>query len=183
MNKHVYVALLRGINVGGKAKVAMSRLKELGEELGFEQVRTYINSGNVILVSSKQASDVCQQLEQGIQQTFGLSVPVVVRSFAQIKTLLSEVPNAWSNDTEQKTDVLFLWPDIDKPSIVEHVDTKPELERVLYVPGALVWNIARKDVTRGSGIKLIKSDMYQHMTVRNINTVRKLYALMQEVNT
>lgn len=181
MNKQVYVALLRGINVGGKAKVEMSRLKELCESIGLEQTKTYINSGNVIFVSNKTSERVSKILEEAIEKEFDLNVPVVILTLQQLQMLLEKVPNEWANDATQKTDVMFLWPEIDEPSIVEQVSVKPEIERVIYVPGALVWNIGRKDVTRGSGIKLIKSDIYKHITVRNINTVRNLCSLMQEI--
>jgi uncharacterized protein (DUF1697 family) len=75
---------------------------------------------------------------------------------------------------------MFLWDEIDNKDILDKVVIKPDIENVLYIDGALVWNIGRENVTRGGGVKLIKTDLYRHMTVRNINTVRKLNEMMRE---
>jgi uncharacterized protein (DUF1697 family) len=174
-----YVALLRGINVGGKARVEMPRLKAMFEALGCEGVATYINSGNVIFRDGRPAAKLVSLIEAAIRKEFGLTVPVVLRDLAAIEKLCREIPAGWTNDSEQKTDVLFLWDEIDGPDIMKKITVKPEIENARYVAGALVWNIGRRDVTRGSGVKLIQTDLYRHMTARNINTVRKLYALMQ----
>lgn len=175
----VYAALLRGINVGGKTKVEMSRLKTLFESLGCRNVSTYINSGNILFNDERPAGELVPLIETAIVQEFGFAVRVVLRDFASISRICREVPRSWANDKEQKTDVMFLWPEIDNPDILDKVVINPQIENVRYVAGALVWNIGRENVTRGGGIKLIKTDLYHHMTVRNINTVRKLYQLMQ----
>lgn len=174
----VYVALLRGINVGGNSRVEMPRLKVLFESLGCKDVSTYINSGNVTFSDDRTADKLILRIESGIEKTFGLKVRVVIRDCSNIKRLCEEIPAGWTNDTEQKTDVLFLWDEIDSSDILNKVKINPEIENVLYIDGALVWNIGRKNVTRGGGIKLIKSEFYRHMTARNINTVRKLNELM-----
>jgi uncharacterized protein (DUF1697 family) len=172
-----HVALLRGINVGGKTKVEMSRLKKVFEDLGCKNVKTYINSGNVIFSDARTATDLRPLVEKAIEDTFGFSVGIVLRTAESIEATCKAVPEAWTNDTVQKTDVIFLWDDINNPDVLNKVSYKPEIEHVIYVDGALVWNIARENVTRGSAIKLIKSDIYKYMTVRNINTVRKLNEL------
>ena len=173
-----YVALLRGINVGGNSKIEMARLRTLFTDLGYTDVSTYINSGNVIFDASDNPQQITNKIEQGIKEVFGLSVPTIVRSKESIEALCQEIPGGWTNDNNQRTDVLFLWQEIDNPSILEYVKHKPDIERVLYLPGALVWNIDRKNVTRGSMIKIIGTDVYKKMTARNINTVRKLHTLV-----
>jgi uncharacterized protein (DUF1697 family) len=174
----VYVALLRGINVGGKTRVEMFRLKKTFESLGCHEVRTYINSGNVIFKDTRSADKLVPLIEKAIANEFALDMPVLLRSRENVQRLVEEIPAAWQNDSLQKTDVMFLWREIDSSSILDKIVINPELENVLYVDGALVWNIARENVTRGNGIKLIKTDLYRHMTIRNINTVRKLAELM-----
>jgi uncharacterized protein (DUF1697 family) len=177
----VYVALLRGINVGGNAKVEMPRLKALFETLGCENVSTYINSGNVIFKDSRTAKELVPLVEKAILKEFGLPVRVVLRDFENIQKLCEEIPAGWTNDMEQKTDVMFLWGEIDDKNILDKVRVNPNIENVRYVAGALVWNIGRENVTRGGGVKLIKTDFYRHMTIRNINTVRKLETLMGQI--
>lgn len=173
-----YVALLRGINVGGNSKIEMARLRTLFADLGYTNVSTYINSGNVIFDTDDNQQQITNDIEQGIKEAFGLSVPVLVRTKESVDTLCQEIPSEWENDSNQRTDVLFLWHEIDNLSILESIKHKPDIERVLYLPGALVWNIDRKNVTRGSMLKIIGTDVYKKMTVRNINTVRKLQQLM-----
>lgn len=174
----IYVALLRGINVGGKSKVEMPRLKSAFEALGCQNVRTYINSGNVIFSDDRTVKELIQLIEAAIKKEFGLNIRIVLRDLANIKKLCDEIPSAWTNDIRQKTDVLFLWDEIDNAAILSKIIINPALENVRYISGALIWNIGRQNVTKGNGVKLVKTDFYQYMTVRNINTVRKLYKLM-----
>lgn len=173
-----YVALLRGVNVGGKAKVEMARLKTVFAQLGMKNVSTYINSGNVVFGTDLDQHGLSSLIEEAIENEFGMYVPVVVRNADQINQILLAVSENWINDSEQRTDVMFLWNDIDNEHILQAIHINPEIESVLYVPGALVWNIAREHVLQGGGIKLIKTDVYKKMTIRNINTVRKLKTLL-----
>ncbi|HVX58622.1 MAG TPA: DUF1697 domain-containing protein [Candidatus Saccharimonadales bacterium] len=173
-----YVALLRGINVGGKTRVEMPRLKQVFEGVGCVDVSTYINSGNVIFTDERNSKNLAEILEVAIEKEFGLSVPVIVRDQHNIAMLANKIPASWTNDKSQKTDVMFLWDNVDDESVLGKIRIDPKLERVLYLPGALVWNIGRENVARGSGIKLIKSEVYKYVTVRNINTLRKLETLL-----
>ncbi len=174
-----YVALLRGINVGGNTKVEMPRLKSVFEKLGAAGVATYINSGNVIFSDSRVTKALEPLIEKALAKEFGLKLRIVLRSAENIAKLCKEIPSAWTNDSVQKTDVLFLWKEIDSPDIIKKVKINPKIENARYINGALVWNTRRENVTRGGGVKLIKSEHYAHMTARNINTVRKLNQLLQ----
>lgn len=182
MDSNVFVALLRGINVGGKNPLDMAKLRIVFEQLGFSSVKTYINSGNVIFqVRSRGEDELRSRIEAAIKAEFGLAVPAVLRSREAMKTLVDAVPRAWVNGTTMKCDVMFLWPQLDRPEIVEQIPHKPELEDVVYFPGALVWRVDRDKVTRGQVLRIIGTDTYRQMTVRNVNTVRKLNALMQDM--
>lgn len=179
----IYVALLRGINVGGNRKVEMAKLKVTFEHASFSNVKTCINSGNVIFESaSNDVKELCKQIEKAIMKDFGFEVPVLIRSAAEIEKFLKKLPNTWVNDADMRCDVMFLWPDADSPEIVNRIPHNPEIEDVLYFPGAVVWRIDRDKVRRGQVIKIIGTDMYKKLTIRNANTVRKLYELMQSAN-
>lgn len=175
----VYVALLRGINVGGNNKISMKELTIALSELGFKNIKTYINSGNVIFEDKRDPEELVKIIEQSIKDSFGLQVPVILREKENIGEICNKTPQDWTNDSVQKTDVMFLWDEIDTDDIMKNFTINPEIEKVSILPGALVWNIAREHVTRGSGIKIISSDAYSFITIRNINTVRKLYNLME----
>lgn len=177
----VYVALLRSINVGGKTRVEMARLKATFEGLGFDNVKTYINSGNVIFASrSANQAELVKNLESAIKQNFKLDVPVLLRSQPEIEKLVKALPSDWVNDQAMKCDVMFLQPEIDKPEILDSIPHNPQIEDVIYLPGAVVWRIDRDKVKNGQVLKIIGSDIHKKLTVRNPNTVRKLYELMRD---
>jgi uncharacterized protein (DUF1697 family) len=175
----VRVALLRGINVGGKAKVEMARLRSVCEAAGAADVATYINSGNVIFTDSRRPAAIARALEEGIEAEFGFPVKVLLRDLPQMRALVDAIPAEWTNDSEHKTDVLFLSPEDDEPGVVDRVDRNPDIEDVLHAPGAIVWHILRKHQGRGRMAKIVGSDFYRRVTIRNVNTVRKLLALME----
>jgi uncharacterized protein (DUF1697 family) len=114
----VYVALLKGVNVGGRSKVDMRELKQAFEELGCTDVSTYINSGNVIFRDRRGASTLTRLLEEALDRR------VAVRSLRQLEALCKRIPEEWGNDKEQKTDVGFL----------------------LDEPGEKLWHALRKDL-------------------------------------
>jgi uncharacterized protein (DUF1697 family) len=119
----VYVALLRGVNVGGRGKVDMRELRRQFEKLGCSDVSTYINSGNVIFRDRRSASTLTHELEKVLGRR------VAVGSRAQMKALCGRIPGDWVNDKEQKTDVGF----------------------ALDEPRELLWHARRKDLAPREG--------------------------------
>lgn len=176
----VYVALLRGINVGGNTRVEMARLKALFNKLGFTNVRTYINSGNVVFRVEKEETSqkLAKIITSAIKNEFGLTVPVLVYDAQSLKHICQAIPDSWTNDTKMKSDVIFLWQEVDSPDVLNRLNIKPQIETAIYTPGAILWNIDRKHQTRGSMVKIIGTDLYGKLTVRNVNTVRKLQELI-----
>jgi uncharacterized protein (DUF1697 family) len=88
----IYMALLRGINVGGKNKIKMAELKALFERLGFSRVQTYINSGNVLFESQENEETLLSQIENEIENTFRLSIRVVLRTYNQLVGIIASCP-------------------------------------------------------------------------------------------
>mgnify|MGYP005757632923 CR=1 FL=1 len=86
------IAILRGINVGGKRKILMADLKSMCEKLGLKNVTTYIQSGNLIFNSDKQNSELENDLEKAITEKFGFDVPVIVRTENELETAISKNP-------------------------------------------------------------------------------------------
>jgi uncharacterized protein (DUF1697 family) len=87
-----YIALLRGINLAGRRKVAMPELRSLLAEAGFEDVATYIQSGNIVLRSEKPAARLRTALEKLIEDRFGFAVPVILRSRKQLDSVIAANP-------------------------------------------------------------------------------------------
>lgn len=171
-----YVALLRGINVGGNNKVEMGRLRLLFENLGMTEVTTYINSGNVVFSSPAIVTSLL--LEEAMKTEFGFEIKVLVVEAATIARVSREVPTDWINDSQTvKCDVLFLWPEMDNPLVMNKIATT-EVDELRYIPGAVVWRVWRKDYKRSGMNTFIGSEVYRKMTGRNINTVRALAGLL-----
>lgn len=174
-----YVALLRGINVGGKNIISMQQLKAAVEQAGMEQVSTYINSGNVLFENSKHTNQELKDIiENTIESTFGIPVIVMIRGQKEITATAKALPENWTNGDAMKCDVIFLGDNIDNPDILEKIRVREGVDTVKYVPGALLWAVDRENITRSYLTKLIGTDIYKQMTVRNCNTLRKLAALI-----
>lgn len=88
----VKIALLRGINVGGKRKILMADLRQLLEKIGFEHPKTYIQSGNVVFQSDSENSEIAEKIEQSIAETYGFDVPVIVKSAKDFEKIVDENP-------------------------------------------------------------------------------------------
>lgn len=174
-----YVALLRGINVGGNKKVSMQLLKTAFEKLGSSDVATYINSGNVIFNSSEtDENKLLHTIEKELEDVFGFSIRVVLRDADNIQKLAHKIPSNWKNDSEMKTDVLFLWEAFDTKDSISYLNAQKDVDMILYIDGALVWHIMRKNYSKSAMHSFIGTPLYKNMTARNVNTVRKLAELM-----
>jgi uncharacterized protein (DUF1697 family) len=176
-----FVALLRGINVGGNCKVEMKKLKSVFELLGATQVITYINSGNVVFeFSDNDQEKLTSKIENILSTEFGFKIPTLLRTGEKIQTLVQEIPKQWTNDESQRTDILFLWQDYDNKKSMDLINAKAGIDHLLYLPGAIAWNIDRKFYAKSSMHKFIGTKLYKNMTARNVNTVRKLAQLLVE---
>ena len=178
----VYVALLRGINVGGNNIVSMKALKESFERLGFEDVRTYINSGNVLFRSPDgDARNIEERIDRMLAREHALKGKTVVRGDAEMARLVKTIEKEWNPDPEWKYNVVFLRHTLDPNVIVKQLDLKADIERVVCCPGTLLWSARTSTIGRTTMIKLSSRAVYQDMTVRNVNTTKKILALMQEM--
>jgi uncharacterized protein (DUF1697 family) len=175
-----YVALLRGINVGGQRKVEMSRLKKTFERAGADDVRTYINSGNVLFEDDRRIADLVPALEEAIEDEFGFHVKVLLRDKESIAAVVEAIPDSWVNDKTERTDVWFLWEDYDSPDVIAELTIKEGIDEVFYVDGAVVWRADGAQLTRSGRGRVIGSTLYKHLTSRNVNTLRKIHQLMSE---
>jgi len=124
-------------------------------------------------------ADTRKNIEQALTKKYHNAFKVVIRSESDMSTLLQAIPKNWFSDTTRKYNVIFLRHAIDSKTILDNFATKPAIEAVTYVPGALLWSANTSDLTRSTMIKLSKHVLYQDMTVRNLNTTRKIAQLMK----
>jgi uncharacterized protein (DUF1697 family) len=175
----VYVALLRGINVGGNRAVSMAALKRAFESAGMTHVTTYIASGNVIFsVRATDTAKLAKKLEASLDRAFGLDIRLLIRDLKEMTNLVSSIPKTWVNDKDTKCDVMFLWDEIDSHAILKQLPWNKDIEEIQYVKGAVLWRIDRTHATRSRMTKIVGTPIYKQMTIRNPNTVRKILDLM-----
>jgi uncharacterized protein (DUF1697 family) len=175
-----YVALLRGINVGGKNAVSMAKLKSSFEKLGFDNVKTYINSGNVIFTTPTTPPRKLESvIETALARAFGFPIRVLIRDLREMERVVKSLPKQWKGSTALRCNVIFLGHPIDKPSIVRSLRAKEGVDSVMYRKGALFWSVPFKDVARSGMTRIVGDGIYKEMTIRNQNTTRRIYELMK----
>jgi uncharacterized protein (DUF1697 family) len=177
-----YVALLRGINVGGKNLIKMPELKACFEGGGFEEVVTYIQSGNVLFRSAGSGSAaLAGQIEEMLSSTFGYHASVVLRSRAQLRAVVERAPDGFGADPDAfRYDVIFLKEPLTAGVAMKSVPTRQGVDDVHAGRGVLYWSrlISRAAQSRIS--KVISLPIYQSMTIRNWNTTTTLLRMMDE---
>ena len=174
-----YVALLRGINVGGKTLIKMADLKACVDELGLDDVSTYIASGNVLFDSDRRdAAKLAADIERAIEQRFRLPVKVVVLDRAAYGRIVEAIPKAWIGDGSLRANAAFVRRGVDTRRVVRELEADPAVEEVKAVRGAILWATKRSELNRSVMRKLIGGAAYKDMTVRNLNTTLKLRDLL-----
>jgi uncharacterized protein (DUF1697 family) len=182
-NQNIFVALLRGVNVGGNNMINMKSLKASFEKMGFSDVSTYINSGNIIFKAKEaDARKLERKIEQMLVKEYQLESKVVLRSFPEMAKLVKGLPKNWNGDSSWRFYVMFLRHTIDSEEIVSGLPVNVEMEEVVYRPGALLWSALVSDLTRSKMAKAATGKMYKDTTVRNLNTTNKLYELMKKLD-
>ena len=177
-----YVALVRGINVGGNHRVPKAEFQTVLESIGFKDVLIYLNSGNAVFSSESEPS--ASEVQTALETHFGFPIPTLVLPANKVKAIAAAIPATWTNDTPQpdksgqKSDVLYLFDDINSPDILQKLGHNPEIETMMYVDGAVITNVTRLNQSKGSLQKLIGTKLYSRVTIRNINTARKLCELV-----
>jgi uncharacterized protein (DUF1697 family) len=182
MAANTFVALLRGINVGGNNMVPMKSLKASFERLGFEDVSTYIASGNVLFrTAERDPRKLEATIDPMLARDYGLKGKTVVRSQPEMARLVRKIGRTWDGDPAWRYNVIFLRHTIDSRSILADLSPKPDIEHVVYCPGTLLWSARVDSLTRTTMLKLASRPMYQEMTIRNVNTTTKILELMQRM--
>ena len=178
-----YVALLRGINVGGHNIIAKDDLRRCFEDLGFTRVRTYIQSGNIVFRAAQggEGEQLTARVEAGLSERFSYAARAVVLSYAEYRALLDAAPPAWGEDPAYRHNALFTLAGTPPAHVLASLPpVKEELETVAAGPGVIFWSAEKKRVTRSAFVKLPALPVYQQITIRNHNTVRRLAALLDE---
>lgn len=177
-----YAALLRGINVGGKNLIKMTELKACFEALGFKDVSTYIQSGNVLFgANESDQARLTSQIEKALSQAFNYKSRVVVRSQQQMKAILAGAPKNFGSDpATYRYDVIFLKEPLTAAEAMKSVSAKEGVDQALAGKGVLYFSRLISRATQSHLTRIISLPVYQSMTIRNWNTTTKLINIMQQ---
>ena len=178
-----FLALLRGINVGGKNVITKDDLRKCFEDLGLTNVRTYIQSGNILFLSEQlKGNELTAKIEEGLSKRFSYDAQAVVLSYRKYKSALHAAPKTWGKDDSQKHNALFTLNGITPKKILSQLSPpKTDIETITSGPGVVFWSVSKKQLTKTTFMKLAKEPVYQQMTIRNHNTAFKLLELFEEL--
>jgi uncharacterized protein (DUF1697 family) len=174
-----HLALLRGINVGGKNLVKMADLRTAFEEIGFAEVSTYIASGNVLFRAPRQKrAELAARIESELTRTFGIELKVVLLTRAQLQAVVDGAPRGFGGGSHL-CDVVFVRKPLTVKKAFGLIETRDGVDRAW--PGQGVFYFSRL-AAKASGSRLNKIASlpeYQNMTIRSWKTTTKLLALME----
>ena len=177
-----YVALLRGINVGGKNLIKMPELKACFEAGGFKGVVTYIQSGNVLFRSTgSDSAALARRIEEMLISTFGYQASVVLRSRAQMRAVVERAPEGFGVDPEAfRYDVIFLKEPLTARAALKSVPTRQGVDEVHAGRGVLYSSRLIIRAAQSHLSKVVSLPSYQSMTIRNWKTTTTLLRMMDE---
>ncbi|HUP49595.1 MAG TPA: DUF1697 domain-containing protein [Thermoanaerobaculia bacterium] len=176
-----YVALLRGINVGGKNLIRMADLKACFEGQGFRDVATYIQSGNVLFKSNEPGrTRLTPRIEEVLAATFNYRASVVLRSQEQMRTIVEGAPEGFGlHPARHLYDVIFLKEPLTASTAIESVLTRAGVDEAHAGAGVLYFSRLISKAPQSQLGRLTSLPIYQNMTIRNWNTTTKLLRMME----
>lgn len=177
----VYVALLRGVNVGGKHILPMQELRAILKQLGCEHVRTYIQSGNAVFQSNAEKVSLAQQVKSAIERQFGFEPGVHLLSADELRSLIAANPYSQAVDTPNLLSLWFLARPAVAPDLAKLAESKSDTESFELHSDALYLH-APDGIGRSSLASKVDRCLGVETTARNWRTVTRIAALASEVD-
>lgn len=171
-----YIALLRGVNVGGHKKLPMAILRKVLNKAGFETVKTYIQSGNIVFQSSEQNSSIIEgKIQITIEVHFGFLVPVIVKTKQELQLIFDSCVFTEDKKTKSYFILLDKIPDVDLIKKAHEISF--ENEEFLIENNALYFYSSMGYGRTKFNIKTFEKQLKVSATSRNYNTIKKLLVL------
>ena len=182
MKKIEYLALLRGINVGGKNIIKMDELKKIFEELNFTDVITYIQTGNVIFKDSENnKTKLTKRIEDRLFEKLNSKINIALLTFPEMKELIDKKPKGFGeHKDEYRYDVAFLIEPLKAKDAIKEFEQTSGVDKIYEGKNVLYISMLLKQITQSRISKIIGSPIYKNISIRNWNTTEKLYKLMGE---
>ena len=177
-----YVALLRGINVGGTNKVIMSELREQVEAEGFGHVRTYINSGNLLFEAEGEAprEGVAQRVENLLARRYDFPIRLALLTAQDYLAQLDELPDWWHGEAARR-DALFYTRGLDRGHVRQRIEAMELGDEAVHVgEHAVFWAKfhEREFLKTAYHKRLLREDFYRQVTIRSGSTVEKIASMI-----
>ena len=176
-----YILLLRGVNVGGKNKVSMSELKKLLLNAGFEDISSYINSGNLFFGSAIDREICISKITNVLESNYDFSIPFALVTKEEYLKERMELPDWWEEELARR-DVLFFSCNLDKSEVTDFIDKSEFYNEIVYVGRhAVFWGKYDEAEFLKSTYhkKLMKQDFYKKITIRNGKTFEKIAEILE----
>jgi uncharacterized protein (DUF1697 family) len=174
-----YLALLRGINVGGKNLVKMADLRAAFESMGFADVATYIASGNMLFRAPRQSrEELAGRIESELTRRFGTELKVVLLTEARLKAVVEGAPRGFGGDSHL-WDVVFVRKPLTVKKAFAVVEIREGVDRAWSGRGVLYFSRLAAKATSSRLNKVASRPEYKNMTIRSWSTTTKLLALME----
>lgn len=176
-----YIAFLRGVNISGRNKVTMAELKKGIERLGYREVKTYLNSGNVIFSSNENdIGSITKRIVMMIKSQFDLDIPVFVIVKEELEDILHNAPDWWGNDDKEIYDnLIFIMPPATFADVFNEIgEPKEELEKIQDYKEAIFWSFSRRDYQKTNWwAKTASASISNKLTIRTASTIRKVVGM------
>lgn len=177
-----FVALLRGINVGGHRPLPMADLRAAFGHAGFGSVGTYIQSGNVVFTAADAVAELETRIAALLAEGFGLDIPVVVRSVAQMRSVVADAPDGFgASPTTYHSDVVFLKPPLTSAAAMKVVSLHPEVDSAWPGAGVVYFQRLSARRTQSRLSKIMGTPEYAQMTIRNWNTTTRILSMLEAI--
>lgn len=184
ISKDKYILFLRGINISGKNLISMCSLKNCMEEIGFKNVITYLNSGNVIFESDIENRNIMSKtIDDMLKEKFNLHVPIHLLSASELEDIINNHPIWWrSSDKSVYDNIIFVITPTNAEEVYNEIGCNSnEIDQTCNYKNIIFWsydlNNYRKSVWWK---KTANSNIANKITIRTANTVKKLLKLCQD---
>lgn len=179
-----YIALLIGINISGKNKISMPELKKLLEENNYQNVSTYLNSGNIIFecnIDNKET--IMDNIHTLIKTKFILDIPVYITTDKELEDILNNSPKWWgSNNKEIYDNLIFIIPPTKYEEVYNTIGSPKEgLEQIEEYNNCIFWSFDLNNYRKSNWwVKTASTDIKDKITIRTANTMRKILEICQK---
>lgn len=179
-----YIVLLRGVNISGKNKVSMPKLKQLLEENNYQNVSTYLNSGNIIVESNINNKElIIESISKIIEINFNIKIPIYIMTVSELEDILNNSPSWWGTTNKEIYDnLIFIIPPTTYEEVYNTIGCpKENIDQIEEYHNTIFWSFVLKDYRKSTWwIKTASTSITNKITIRTANTMKKLLQLSQK---